>query len=865
MPVIIAAAAAIGAGVAAVTGGAILSTALLYAGLAAGSYLINKALAPKPPKLGLPDLSSETSGVGSQTRTTTLDSTTAARWVLGRARTAGFLTWVKEEGEDIIHIVYCLSEGPCHGLHKVYIEGEDLNIVAGGTTYSGATAYLPGASSDYRDKVEFWFYSGDSRSGAPASLAAVDSSYWDSSHTGANLCFVHAKFTQPNYGQGTQEVDYDARFWTGVPQVNFVIDGIKITWPGQATRTWTRNAAAIRYWYETERLDRPSGAIDEATVRAAVTTCGTRVGSDTGADIRYSIDGVLTSDDRPRQVLDDMDFAMQGFVFEQDGKLKFVPGREVPNSEGRALDVDNHMLKFQGAQPAPALSDRVNSISMSLDQSYLHDWLATDIEEVEDSAAMTRDGRKLSRDLSRKRFISNPYTARRLMAIALRRSRAAATYSYSLAPGTSFQNLTYLPGDLVLVSDIARGLDASRMMVTHQTLNEDWSVNLTLIETPTGIYADDSVVHPQQPRRFTLPRSSAQPSAPGSLSAVQNLSFSDDGALRTRASVSWDAVPFTTIVSVTNADSSFNHEAFITGSSTDIDLPGQGTYTVRAHHRNSRNIDGTVGTVMLTVDWSTLTPPTPSLVSIASQGGTIHMILAMVSRRDITSMAMRYHYSTDTAATLAIVDDTAWANATDFGLVPVNRGNDGRMYASFQAPLTGRFRFGARYISRHSSQSGTGDLGSHNLVAGQTITWRGAWDNSTAYIVGDIVSHDSSAWISVAANTNSEPATTSTDWDEFAEGGIAGQDGAPGRDGTDGTDGTGFNWRGAWDSAATYAVNDIVQHEGSAWISTVASTNEEPTGASGFWDLYAQAGEPGDDGTGLQLERCMVFHSDLSN
>ena len=850
MPAIIAVAALSGAVVAAVTGGAILGTALLYAGLAAGSYLINKALAPKPSKLSLPDLS-ETAGTGSQTRTTTLDSTTAARWVLGRARTAGFLAWVKEEGEDAIHIVYALSEGPCHGLHKVYIEGEDLNIVAGGTSYTGATAYLPGASSDYRGKAEFWFYSGDSRTGAPASLAAVDSSYWDATHTGVNLCFVHAKFTQPNYGQGTQEVDYDSRFWTGVPQCNFVIDGIKITWPGQTTPTWTRNAAAIRYWYETERLDRPSSAIDEASVRAAVTTCGTRVGSGTGEDLRFTIDGILTSDDHPRSVLDDMDFAMQGFVFEQDGKLKFVPGREVPSSEGRALDVDSHMIRFQGAQPAPALSDRVNAISMSLDQSYLHDWLAADIEEVTDTTAMARDGRKLSRDLSVKRFVSNPYTGRRLMAIALRRARAAATYSYQIAPGNSFENLTYLPGDLVLLSDISRGLDAARMMVTHQTLNSDWSVNVTMIETPLGIYADDAVVQPQQPRRFILPRSSAQPTAPGNLTAVQNLSFADDGALRSRASVSWDAVPFTSVIQVVNADSSFKHEATITGNSTDVDLPGTGVYTIRVHHRNARNVDGIVGTVNLTVDWSTLTPPTPSLVSISSQGNTVHMILATVTRRDITSMSMRYHFSTDTSANLSIVDEAAWSTATDFGLVPVNRGTDGRMYASFQTPLTGRFRFGARYISRHSSQSLTGDLGSHNLVSGQTITWRGPWNNSTNYIVGDIVSHNSSAWIAVAINSNSEPATTSTDWDEFAEGGIAGQDGAPGRDGTDGTDGTGFNWRGAWDSAATYAVNDIVQHEGSAWISTVASTNEEPTGASGFWDLYAQAGEPGDDGTGF--------------
>ena len=690
------------------------------------------------------------------------------------------MTWLHEEGDDTIHLVYSVSEGECHDLHKVYIDGEDLDITRGGTTYSGATAYLPGATSDYRGKAEFWFYSGGTRSGAPASLAAVDSSYWDASHTGVGICFVHVKLTQPNYGQGTNEVDYEARFWTNVPQINFVVDGIKITWPGQTTPVWTRNAAAIRYWFETERMDRPSSAVDEATVRSAVATCGVRVGSGTGADIRYAIDGIISSDDRPSSVLDAMDFAFQGFVSEVDGKLKFNPGRDIPNSEGRALDVDSHMIKFQGAQPAPALSERVNAITMSLDQSYLHDWLGTDIEEVTDTVSMARDGRKLTRDLSVKRFISNPYTARRLMAVALRRARASATYAYQIAPGSSFENLTYLPGDLVLLSDISRGLDASRMMVTHQSLEKDWSVRLTLIETPEGIYADDSVIRPAQPRRFTVPRSSAPPSAPDNLTVQQVLSIADDGTIRSRANVTWTAVPFSTVINVVNSDSTFKNEVQATGNATEIDLPGTGTYTFTVRHRNSRSVDSSVATETITIDWNTLTPPTPSLVSLTTQGGTVQLILAAVTRRDITSMDVRYHFSTDTSENLAIVDDSAWGSATDFGLVPVNRGVDGRMYSSFQVPLTGRFRFGARYISRHSSESATGDLGSHNLVSGQTITWRGAWNNTTSYIVGDIVSHDSSAWISVAANTNSEPSTTSTDWDEFAEGGIAGQDGETG-------------------------------------------------------------------------------------
>ena len=171
----------------------------------------------------------------------------------------------------------------------------------------------------------------------------------------------------------------------------------------------------------------------------------------------------------------------------------------------------------------------------------------------------------------------------------------------------------------------------------------------------------------------------------------------------------------------------------------------------------------------------------------------------------------------------------------------------------------------SRHHSRAGSDSGRGTyqgtlLNREREIWGLTI-WslvrpshgevRGT--NSTNYIVGDIVSHSSSAWIAVEINSNSEPATTSTDWNEFAEGGIAGQDGE--RMAEDG-----IRWYETESDSdggmsglrqSHYVVNDIVQHEGSAWISTVDSTNEAPSGASGFWDLYAQAGEAGDDGTGF--------------
>ena len=66
--------------------------------------------------------------------------------------------------------------------------------------------------------------------------------------------------------------------------------------------------------------------------------------------------------------------------------------------------------------------------------------------------------------------------------------------------------------------------------------------------------------------------------------------------------------------------------------------------------------------------------------------------------------------------------------------------------------------------------------------------------------------------------------------------------------GTAGVDGTGFNWRGAWSSTAQYAINDVVSHSGSSWVAERANRNATPSGSSNDWDLFSQKGDKGDKG-----------------
>tara|TARA_R100001460_G_scaffold24521_1_gene49232 strand:+ start:231 stop:1115 length:885 start_codon:yes stop_codon:yes gene_type:complete len=60
-----------------------------------------------------------------------------------------------------------------------------------------------------------------------------------------------------------------------------------------------------------------------------------------------------------------------------------------------------------------------------------------------------------------------------------------------------------------------------------------------------------------------------------------------------------------------------------------------------------------------------------------------------------------------------------------------------------------------------------------------------------------------------------------------------------------------FNWKGAWDSSTTYAVDDVVSHSGSSYVSIQAGSNQNPASASSYWEQMSSAGTNGTNGTDL--------------
>jgi hypothetical protein len=108
------------------------------------------------------------------------------------------------------------------------------------------------------------------------------------------------------------------------------------------------------------------------------------------------------------------------------------------------------------------------------------------------------------------------------------------------------------------------------------------------------------------------------------------------------------------------------------------------------------------------------------------------------------------------------------------------------------------------------------------------INNRGTWSSTTAYNVNDSVSYAGSSWIALAANTNSTPNASNSNWQLLA---------APG-----------INNQGSWVSTTNYLIGDAVSDGGQFWLAVAPNLDYEPSLLNPDWQLIAASGAAGSAG-----------------
>ena len=521
-----------------IAGTALTAAALLTgAALSVGLSLVGQLLSPRQ---SLPDIGTVDGSITQTTRAPLL----RPRYIVGRARVGGYMVYYREQpnpsdSKTPRSVVYALvlCGGPIEGIDRIWINGEEIpwNITSGG----GGASYTPSEefkhesipvpirhgdivqSTKYPNNqmsLVFHLDGSGSTSGvdsaAPLNLRDDSNGEWTTNHRLKGLAYVYVKLFQPDYGNNLED-----RVWSSLPQIEFLVKGLKFSWPGQLQPIWTDNAAAIRYWWERNVRGLPVSAFDHSSVISAVAACEQMVALKLPADYadyaasapKYTVNGVINLDDDSERARQELDFAWQGEVVESGGVLFFRPGIDRP-TVGK-IDAGN-IMEAISFQPQRGIQDRTNALSMQIAQSNAHAWSRLDLPEFEDAAAQTRDGGKLPASIGTRAYVSDPVTAGRIMATQLRRERASGLYSYRVAPGAFFEALLWLPTDRLLLNDPEYGFVNVRVMIDKIKRNDDWSLNVTMHEAPDGIYNDDIVLPPLLPRRLNIPLGD-QRGAPG--------------------------------------------------------------------------------------------------------------------------------------------------------------------------------------------------------------------------------------------------------------------------------------------------------------------------------------------------------------
>jgi collagen triple helix repeat protein len=158
-----------------------------------------------------------------------------------------------------------------------------------------------------------------------------------------------------------------------------------------------------------------------------------------------------------------------------------------------------------------------------------------------------------------------------------------------------------------------------------------------------------------------------------------------------------------------------------------------------------------------------------------------------------------------------------------------------------------------------------GAPGSVGAAGPAGVIFRGSYSSAVNYALNDAVSYQGASYISVASsNQGNTPGLSPTRWSVLAEAGAAGAQGAAGAMGAIGPQGIagpqgppgiagaagaiGINYRGVWNSGASYQANDAASFDGSTYLAKVSSSGLQPDLYPAAWAVLAQKGSAGPTG-----------------
>lgn len=336
-------------------------------------------------------------------------------FVYGRVRKGGARTFIDVSGTDnkILHMIICLAGHEIDGVDTYYVNDQAVSVNSSGVV----------TDTDWNSKIKIYFHDG-SQTSATDNFANVSTNLQDTLHNETN---VGSDFIGKGIAYLYVRLEYDAETFTdGVPLFTAIVRGKKVvkTISGvEQTAVFSDNAAWCIRDFLTSDYGLNADDIDYATFEAAASTCDESVtisaANGGGSESRYTINGVIRSDEQIANVLTNMTKSCAGTLYYGTGSWRLHVGEHVTPTKTLTLDDFRSGISMD---TKTSMRDNFNTVKgVFLDKD--NDYIQTDYPQYTSTVFQADDNNVVVETELNFPFTTSSAAAQRIAKQTLLRSR----------------------------------------------------------------------------------------------------------------------------------------------------------------------------------------------------------------------------------------------------------------------------------------------------------------------------------------------------------------------------------------------------------------------------------------------------------
>jgi hypothetical protein len=483
----------------------------VYLGVTAVTSWALRALSPKP------DFGAGSRGLLANSR----EATAPHQIVYGEVRKGGTVTFIESTGttNQYLHQIIVLAGHEVNDIGDIYINDEVVTL--DGSGFVTDTKWKDG---DGNSKIRIKIKTGADNQTADSDLVSETSVTSDFKGEGIAYLYVRMEYDQNVFAEG-------------IPLFTAKVQGKKVYDPRTSTTGYSANAAlCIRdYLVSTYGLDN-DGDTNDTSFQAAANTCDESVTlADASTENRYEINGVISLDQTPSDILGDMMTACAGTLFWGQGEWHLKVGEYTSSVKTFTLDDLRGPITLDTKH---SRRDNFNIVRGTFTDA-AQSWIRADYPEIRSSTFISNDN-----DIESAIDLALPFTtssamAQRLAKMTLFRAREQMTFTADFG----LEAFEVECGDIIALTIDRYGWSAKEFEVVGWKFKNDGDagdlrVALTLRETSSAAFSWSAEEAEITANNSTLP-SATNNIEPSSVTVTDTGVVQTDGTFVAQIKVSW--------------------------------------------------------------------------------------------------------------------------------------------------------------------------------------------------------------------------------------------------------------------------------------------------------------------------------------